>query len=170
MYLHSLLLESLCLLAAWSSLFYSVSSHGQHLLLGLIWSLSLTQADGWVTKLGGAQALTSGISIKLPCFSLNVASLLLKLPLNTSMPEVVIYSALVFCSFPSGISTTLFWKSLLKVKVLVTHSCWIFGSPWTVCSPPGISVHGIPQARMLEWVAFPFSRGPSQSREGTQVF
>ena len=29
----------------------------------------------------------------------------------------------------------------------------------TVCSLPGSSVHGIFQARMLEWVAIPFSRG-----------
>ena len=27
------------------------------------------------------------------------------------------------------------------------------------CSPPGCSVHGILQARILEWVAMPFSRG-----------
>ena len=29
------------------------------------------------------------------------------------------------------------------------------------CSPPGASVHGILQARILEWVAMPFSRGSS---------
>ena len=29
------------------------------------------------------------------------------------------------------------------------------------CSPPGSSVHGISQARILEWVAIPFSRGSS---------
>ena len=29
------------------------------------------------------------------------------------------------------------------------------------CSPPGSSVHGIPQARILEWVAISFSRGSS---------
>ena len=29
------------------------------------------------------------------------------------------------------------------------------------CSPPGSSVHGILQARILEWVAIPFSRGSS---------
>ena len=28
------------------------------------------------------------------------------------------------------------------------------------CSPPGSSVHGILQARILEWVAMPFSRDP----------
>ena len=32
-------------------------------------------------------------------------------------------------------------------------------------SPPGSSVHGILQARILEWVAIPFSRGSSQPRE-----
>ena len=37
-------------------------------------------------------------------------------------------------------------------------------------SPPGSSVHGILQARILEWVAIPFSRGSSQPRDQTQVF
>ena len=37
------------------------------------------------------------------------------------------------------------------------------------CSLPGSSVHGIPQASMLEWVAIPFSRRSSQVRYRTQV-
>ena len=37
------------------------------------------------------------------------------------------------------------------------------------CSPPGSSVHGNLQARILEWVAISFSRGSSQPRDGTQV-
>ena len=37
------------------------------------------------------------------------------------------------------------------------------------CSPPGSSVHGILQARILEWVAIPFSRGSSRPRDGTWV-
>ena len=36
------------------------------------------------------------------------------------------------------------------------------------CSPPGSSVHGILQARILEWVAMPSSRGSSQPRDQTQ--
>ena len=36
------------------------------------------------------------------------------------------------------------------------------------CSPPGSPVHGILQARVLEWVAVPSSRGSSQPRDGTQ--
>ena len=36
-----------------------------------------------------------------------------------------------------------------------------------VCSLPGSSVHGILQARILEWVAMPFSRGPSRPTDQT---
>ena len=37
------------------------------------------------------------------------------------------------------------------------------------CSSPGYSVHRILQARILEWVAIPFSRGSSQAKDWTQV-
>ena len=37
------------------------------------------------------------------------------------------------------------------------------------CSPPGSSVHEILQARILEWVAIPFSKGSFQPRDWTQV-
>ena len=37
------------------------------------------------------------------------------------------------------------------------------------CSPPGSSVHGILQARMLEWIAIAFSRGSFRPRDRTQV-
>ena len=37
------------------------------------------------------------------------------------------------------------------------------------CSSPGSSVHGIFQAKVLEWVAISFSRGSSQPRDQTQV-
>ena len=37
------------------------------------------------------------------------------------------------------------------------------------CSPPGCSVHGIFQARILQWVAIPFSRGSYWPRDWTQV-
>ena len=44
-----------------------------------------------------------------------------------------------------------------KVKVLVILSCLILSNPVDY-SLPGSSVHGILQARTLEWVAIPFSR------------
>ena len=45
-----------------------------------------------------------------------------------------------------------------KVEVLVAQSCLTLCNPMN-CSPPGSSVHGILQARILEWVAIPFSWG-----------
>ena len=39
----------------------------------------------------------------------------------------------------------------------------------TLCDPMDYTVHGILQARILEWVAFPFSKGSSQLRGRTQV-
>ena len=47
----------------------------------------------------------------------------------------------------------------MKVKV----SCvWL-------CDPMDYTVHGILQGRILEWEAFPFSKGSSQLRDWTQV-
>ena len=39
----------------------------------------------------------------------------------------------------------------------------------TLCNPMDYRVHRILQARTLEWVVFPFSRGASQPRDQTQV-
>ena len=50
----------------------------------------------------------------------------------------------------------------------VAQSCLILCYPLN-SSLPGSSVHGILQARILEWLAVPFSRGNSQSRNGTQL-
>ena len=56
----------------------------------------------------------------------------------------------------------------MSIKVLSAQSCLTLCNP-VDCSPPGSSVHGIPQARILEWVAIPFSRGSSQPRDGTHI-
>ena len=44
---------------------------------------------------------------------------------------------------------------------LILFSHYSFVTPWTVCSPPGSSLHGISQVRILERVAISFSRGSS---------
>ena len=59
--------------------------------------------------------------------------------------------------FPSALLPTSHWSLFPKVVGLVTH-CWL-----TLCNPvdsslPGSSVHGILQARILEWVGFPSPR------------
>ena len=86
-----------------------------------------------------------------------------------------LYSVNPFNNNPVHISVmymhTLFFQNSIiyeKVKVLVAQLYL------TLCdhmdhSPPGSSVHGILQARILECVALPFSRRSSQPRDGTQV-
>ena len=58
-----------------------------------------------------------------------------------------------------------FFLSLSKwKKALIAQSCWTLWDPMD-CSPPGSSVYGILQARILGWNAIPFSRGCSWLRE-----
>ena len=54
------------------------------------------------------------------------------------------------------------WQSESEVKVKAAQLC-----P-TLCNPTDYTVHGILQARILEWVAFSFSRGSSQPTDRTQ--
>ena len=61
-----------------------------------------------------------------------------------------------FCSIDN-------YFALQLQKVKVTQSCL------TLCDPMDYIVHGILQARVLEWVAFPFSRGSFQPRDQTRV-
>ena len=49
------------------------------------------------------------------------------------------------------------------MMVKVAQSCL------TLCNPTDYTIHGILQARILAWVAFPFSSGSSQPRDQTQV-
>ena len=60
------------------------------------------------------------------------------------------------------------WTSASLWRFVCVQLCPTLCNPMD-CSPPGSSVHGISQARILEWVAISFSRGSSQSREQTWV-
>ena len=51
---------------------------------------------------------------------------------------------------------------------LVAKSNLILCEPME-CSPPGSSVHGVSQVRILEWVAMSFSRGSSRPRDRTRI-
>ena len=59
-----------------------------------------------------------------------------------------------------------FLWSCRAILCLVTQSCRTLCNPMD-CSLPGSSDHGILQARILEWVAMPSSRGSSQHRDQT---
>ena len=67
----------------------------------------------------------------------------------------IFFSPLVFQRCPVSL-----WK--------YSQSCLTLCDP-VDCSPPGFSVHGTLQARMLEWEAIPYSRASSQARDRTWV-
>ena len=71
------------------------------------------------------------------------------LPIDQSRTLGVTHFPPLF-SFPTA-------KPSLKVKATQSYP--------TLCDPMDYTVHGTLQARMLEWVAFPFSRGSSQPRD-----
>ena len=55
-----------------------------------------------------------------------------------------------------------------RKKILVAQLCPTHCDPRD-CSPPSSFVHGILQARILEWIAVPFSRGSSQPWDRTHI-
>ena len=74
--------------------------------------------------------------------------------------KIHLVKAMIFPAVMYGCQS---WKRKLKVKSL---SCVVSDSLRPVdCSPPTSSIHGILQARILEWVAISFSRGSSRPRD-----
>ena len=57
---------------------------------------------------------------------------------------------------------------MIESQSEVTQSCLTLCDP-VDCSPPGSSVHGILQARILKWVAMSSSKGSSRLRDQTHV-
>ena len=63
-------------------------------------------------------------------------------------------------------------RTMMTILKSESVSCSVmsdFFRPHELCSLPGSSVHGILQARILDWVAIPFSRGSSPPRDGSWV-
>ena len=74
-------------------------------------------------------------------------------------------------TFPNDWSSLMWPSSLFCLaagEVLVAQACLTLFDPMA-CSPWSSSVHGIFQARILEWIAIPFSRGFSLPRDWTRV-
>ena len=101
---------------------------------------------------------------------------------NCTMSSICVYKGVIFTYFPVqdvssfsplrrvlcfSLSLTnfgaFFYITFLKKShntvnnccCLVTKSCLTLATPWTVCNPPGSFVHGISQARILEWIVIP---------------
>ena len=106
--------------------------------------------------ISGGQQRDSAIHIQV--------SILPQTPLPSRLPHTIGKGSLSYTICPcwlsilNDISVPLKWSG-----VKVTQSCL------TLCDPMGYTVHGILQARILEWVAFPFSRASSQPRDWAQV-
>ena len=67
-----------------------------------------------------------------------------------------------------SVAFCVYWYDQFHLKIFLV----LFETPYRPhmdYRPPGSSVHGILQARILEWVAIPFSRGSSQPRDWTWV-
>ena len=80
-----------------------------------------------------------------------------------SVPLDPLHSFCPLCPIPTPQPPCPLHHHILHIIVKVTKSY-----P-ALCNPMGYTVHGILQARILEWVVFPFSRGYSQPRDQTQV-
>ena len=73
------------------------------------------------------------------------------------------------CVFISLLPREMFHSELCMLHAQLLLSCLTLCDPMD-CSPPGSSVHGILQARILEWVDVSSSRWSSQPRDRTIVF
>ena len=76
--------------------------------------------------------------------------------------SVLIFVRLMYLYFENTSNILIQWTSE------VAQSCPTLCDP-VDCSPTGSSVHGILQARILEWVEISFSRGSSWARDRTRV-
>ena len=99
---------------------------------------------------------------------------------HTSVVFVWIINTLNFSKFHTVLDLNRVWWNLFSVKlhqeiqICEVKVCEVAQSCPTVCDPtdcslPGSSIHGIFQARVLEWVAISFSRGSSWPRDRTWV-
>ena len=100
------------------------------------------------------QAVSRGLQCSPLVFHLHPLCFSAILFLHTLSPPTSILNDTFFLKFES--------------ESEIAQSCPTLCDPMD-CSPPGSSVHGIPQARILEWVAISLFRGFSRPRDRTRV-
>jgi len=80
---------------------------------------------------------------------------------------------LFLCQGPNNFFSRFIWHTVLFLLLFVVLCSVTLVVSYSLrpmdCSPPGSSVCGILQARILEWVAMPSSRGSSQPRNRTHI-
>ena len=127
-----------------------------------IWTLFLASVSIFLTEI--MLLWGSFLALKILGF---IQSLLIELSssesISTSGINPLLCLTVSFKGSESPVSSLHPLAFRVEMKVKVTQSC-----P-TLCDPVDYTVHGILQARIMEWVAFPFSRGSSQPRDQMQV-
>ena len=101
----------------------------------------------------GSPALQADTLLSKPIGASLVAQRVKQLPAMREAPRSLIY----FNLFAPSIG-------LLACLLHLLQSCLTL-CDFMNCNPPGFSIHVIFQARILEWVAMPFSRGSSRPRD-----
>ena len=111
-------------------------------------------------------------SFKLIFIGLYLIYMLCQFQVHSKVNQLYIYIYLLFLKFFSHVDhyrvlngvpcaiQQVFISCLFYICVLVTQACPTLCDPMD-CGPLGSSVHGILQARILEWFTIPFSRGTS---------
>ena len=101
-----------------------------------------------------------------PGFTRQVSPFLLRVTTTMCKERPSKYWRPNFC--PDRIPTYTYHTSHHESESVVAPSCLTLWDP-VDCSPSGSSVHGISQARILEWIAISFSKGSSLPRDWTWV-
>ena len=137
--------------------------------LAVFWTVYLP-TEGYLTKIPLNFTKAFSLLGSSPTRDLTITS-----QMNFSKPKLLLKSCSTFF-FPTQILqndvqciyTRVIPKLAITHKVKATQLCpTLWDSIY--CSPPGSSVHGILQAKTLEWVAIPFSRGSFQPKDQTRV-
>ena len=89
------------------------------------------------------------------------------IPYNPAIALLGIYSREYLTQVIREILLRWFVAALFMLACLLSHSVTSNSLQPINCSLPGFTVHGISQAKILEWVAISFSRGSSQPRDQT---
>ena len=121
----------------------------------MLFSLKINSDEHWGARVSfRSDSLGHTHIFRINClyftYRLSVLNIKSSFLINLENQKIRHNSASWFCRIP------------LKVKVNITQYP-------TLCNHMDYTVHGIFQARILKWVAFPFSRGSSQPRDQTQV-
>ena len=132
--------------------------HVEHLSPRFSWSLSLPHSSPVHTVVPGSRKrpLTAVMTLDMAMDLFHLNSSFLSSVSPTLICTTCLLTWYETCSYQK-------WSEVKWSEVKVAQSCL------TLCNPIDCTVHGILQARILEPVAIPFSRGSSQPRDQTEV-